>query len=45
MARQFANPAVVSKVERLSKVTALSKTAVVERAVDVMHVLSGGAPE
>jgi antitoxin VapB len=38
MALQIANPAVVSKVERLAKATGLSKTAVVERAVD--HLLS-----
>lgn len=34
MALQIANPLVVSKVERLAKRTGLSKTAVVERAVD-----------
>jgi antitoxin VapB len=34
MALQIANPTVVSKVERLAKRTGLSKTAVVERAVD-----------
>lgn len=34
MALQIANPSVVSKVERLAKRTGLSKTAVVERAVD-----------
>jgi antitoxin VapB len=34
MALQIANPAVVNKVERLAKRTGLSKTAVVERAVD-----------
>jgi antitoxin VapB len=34
MALQIANPAVVSKVQRLAKATGLSKTAVVERAVD-----------
>lgn len=34
MALQIANPAVVSKVERLAKATGLSKTAVVEKAVD-----------
>lgn len=34
MALQIANPAVVGKVERLAKRTGLSKTAVVERAVD-----------
>jgi antitoxin VapB len=34
LALQIANPAVVSKVERLAKATGLSKTAAVERAVD-----------
>lgn len=34
MALQIANPIVVSKVARLAKATGLSKTAVVERAVD-----------
>ena len=34
MPLQIANPTVVSKVERLAKRTGLSKTAVVERAVD-----------
>ncbi len=34
MALQIANPSVVSKVERLAKSTGLSKTALVERAVD-----------
>ena len=34
MALQIANPIVVSKVERLARATGLSKTAVVERAVD-----------
>ena len=34
MALQIANPSVVGKVERLAKATGLSKTAVVERAVD-----------
>lgn len=34
MALQIANPAVVSKVERLAKRTGLSKTALVERAID-----------
>lgn len=36
MALQIANPVVVDKVERLAKATGLSKTAVVERAVDRM---------
>ncbi len=34
MALQIANPAVVAKVERLARATGLTKTAVVERAVD-----------
>jgi antitoxin VapB len=34
MALQIANPTVVSKVERLAKRTGLSKTALVERAID-----------
>jgi antitoxin VapB len=34
MALQIANPVVVSKVERLAKAMGMSKTAVVERAVD-----------
>ena len=34
MALQIANPSVLSKVERLAKATGLSKTAVVELAVD-----------
>lgn len=34
MALQIANPTVVAKVERLAKVTGMSKTALVERAVD-----------
>ncbi|MFN0316293.1 MAG: type II toxin-antitoxin system VapB family antitoxin [Burkholderiales bacterium] len=36
MPLQIANPTVVSKVERLAKRTGLTKTAVVERAVDRM---------
>ncbi len=34
MALQIANPVVVRKVERLAKRTGLSKTAVVDRALD-----------
>ena len=34
MPLRIANPSVVSKVERLAKSTGLSKTALVERAVD-----------
>lgn len=36
MALQIANPTVVGKVERLATLTGLSKTAVVERAVDLL---------
>ena len=34
MALQIANPVVVAKVERLARATGLSKTAVVEKAID-----------
>ena len=34
MALQIANPGVVAKVDRLARLTGLSKTAVVERAID-----------
>ena len=34
MALQIANPIVVAKVERLAKATGMTKTAVVERAID-----------
>jgi antitoxin VapB len=44
MALQIANPSVVSKVERLAKSTGLSKTAVVERAVDRMLAEASVAP-
>jgi antitoxin VapB len=37
MALQIANPTVVAKVERLAKITGLSKTALVERAVDQLE--------
>lgn len=36
MALQIANPVVVAKVERLARATGLSKTAVVERAIDCL---------
>jgi len=36
MALQIANPVVVAKVERLAKATGLTKTAVVERALDCL---------
>jgi antitoxin VapB len=44
MALQIANPSVVSKVERLAKSTGLSKTAVVERAVDRLLAEASVAP-
>jgi antitoxin VapB len=36
VALHIANPVVVGKVERLAKATGLSKTAVVERALDLL---------
>jgi antitoxin VapB len=36
MALQIANPIVVAKVERLARATGLTKTAVVERAIDAL---------
>ncbi|MFH1340776.1 MAG: type II toxin-antitoxin system VapB family antitoxin [Pseudomonadota bacterium] len=36
MAFQIANPVVVAKVERLARATGLTKTAVVERAIDAL---------
>jgi antitoxin VapB len=36
MALQIADPVVVAKVERLARATGLTKTAVVERAIDRM---------
>lgn len=36
MALQIANPVVVAKVERLARVAGLTKTALVERAVDAL---------
>jgi antitoxin VapB len=36
MALQIANPDVVAKVERLARATGLTKTAVVERAIDAL---------
>lgn len=36
MALQIANPVVVAKIEKLARVTGLSKTAAVEKAVDAM---------
>ncbi len=44
MALQIANPKVVAKVERLARATGLSKTAVVERAIDrLSHETEGAA--
>ncbi len=43
MPLQIANPTVVSKVERLAKITGLSKTAAVESAVDRL-LLETAAP-
>jgi len=45
MALQIANPNVVSKVERLAKSTGLSKTAVVERALDRLISETSGASD
>jgi antitoxin VapB len=36
MALQIANPTVVAKVERLAQATGLTKTAAVEKAVDML---------
>jgi len=38
MALQIANPVVVAKVDKLAKATGLSKTALVERAVDQLRL-------
>lgn len=45
VALQIANPVVVAKVERLAKATGLSKTAVVERAIDHLARNSLVAPD
>ena len=45
MALQIANPVVVSKVERLAERTGLSKTAVVERALDLLISETSGATD
>ncbi len=46
MALQIANPGVVAKVERLARTMGLSKTAVVERAIDrlALETASASAP-
>lgn len=43
MALQIANPIVVAKVERLARATGLTKTAVVERAIDRLAAETQGA--
>jgi antitoxin VapB len=43
MALQIANPVVVAKVERLARATGLTKTAVVERAIDALAGQTGSA--
>jgi antitoxin VapB len=43
MALQIANPVVVAKVERLARATGLTKTAVVERAIDRLAAETSGA--
>lgn len=44
MAVQIANPVVVAKVDRLAKMTGMTKTAIVERAVDrLADEMAGGA--
>ena len=43
MALQIANPVVVAKVERLARATGLTKTAVVERAIDRLACETQGA--
>ena len=45
MALQIANPTVVAKVERLARVTGLTKTAVVERAIDRLASETRGASD
>ncbi len=45
MALRIANPVVVGKVEQLAKATGLSKTAVVERAVDRLINETTGASD
>ena len=44
MALQIANPIVVAKVEKLARATGLSKTAVVERAIDHLARETQNAP-
>lgn len=42
MALQIANPTVISKIDRLARLTGLNKTAAVEKAVD--RLLAEAAP-
>jgi antitoxin VapB len=43
MALQIADPVVVAKIERLARATGLTKTAVVERAIDALAGQTGSA--
>ena len=43
MALQIANPVVIAKIERLARATGLTKTAVVERAIDTLASQSRAA--
>jgi antitoxin VapB len=45
MALQIANPIVVAKVERLARATGLTKTAIVERAIDRLASETQGASD
>lgn len=45
MALQIANPVVVAKVERLARATGLTKTAVVERAIDRLALQTQGGAD
>ncbi len=45
VALQIANPTVVAKVERLAKATGLTKTAVVEKAIDRLASETGTRPQ
>ena len=45
MALQIANPTVVAKVERLARITGLTKTAVVEKAIDRLAGETQGASD
>lgn len=45
MALQIANPVVVAKVDRLARATGLTKTAIVERAIDRLAAETRGAAD